>query len=78
MRSLKAFRPMAQANTIITSMVHPRKTHEFFADTFYWIALANLKDAAHGAVMKLVCRCATRVPTKATYSLTDLHLDARR
>jgi len=32
----------------------------FFADTFYWIALTNPKDAAHGKVMEFTAKLGPR------------------
>ena len=33
----------------------------FFADTFYWIALTNPRDAAHRAVMEFTAKLGPRV-----------------
>jgi predicted nucleic acid-binding protein len=43
-----------------------------FADTFYWIALANRRDSAHQAVMQASARLAPRSVVTTDEVLTEL------
>jgi predicted nucleic acid-binding protein len=44
----------------------------FFADTFYWIALTNPKDAAHRAIMEFTAKLAPRSVITTDEVLTEL------
>jgi hypothetical protein len=45
---------------------------EFFADTFYWIALTNPKDAAHRAAMEFTAKLGPRAVITTDEVLVEL------